>query len=158
MEAARVTFHVRDHLYIYQVLWDSTYITYIPSKNSSLVYKGVPPLPISPTPLEFTPLHIIYYSTMPMQSHIPAPPFSSSSEVVPFNPIFNSSILLSILESTFLTMMLKCHHIHAISKIHNFHSLHFDLANRIWHILKDLSSSIHEAIDPTLNLFEALPS
>ena len=54
-------------------------------------------------------------------------------------------------------MTLKHHHIHTISKIHNFHSLDFDLANRIWHILKDLSHSIHKAMDPTLNLFEALP-
>ena len=93
-----------------------------------------------------------------MQSCILAPPFSPSSEVIPFNPISNSSILRSILESSFLTMMLKCHYIHAISEIHNFHSLDFDLTNGIWRVLKDLSRSIHEAADPTLNLFEALPS
>ena len=55
-------------------------------------------------------------------------------------------------------MTLKCHHIHAISEIHNFHSLDFNLANGIWHVLKDLSRSIHEAPDPTINPFEALPS
>ena len=93
-----------------------------------------------------------------MQSRILAPLFSSSSKVVPFNSISNSSILCSILESSFLTMMLKCHHIHAISEIYNFHSLDFDLANGIWRFLKDLSCSIHEAADPTLNLFEAIPS
>ena len=93
-----------------------------------------------------------------MQSCILAPPFSSSSEVVPFNSIPNSSVLRGILKSSFLTMTLKCHHIHTISKIHNFHSLDFDLANGIWHILKDLPRSIHKAADPTLNLFEALPS
>ena len=93
-----------------------------------------------------------------MQSHILVPPFSSSSEVVPFNPIANSSVLHSILESSFLTMTLKHHHIHANSKIHNCHSLDFNLANRIWHVLKDLSCSIHEATDPTLNLFKVLPS
>ena len=95
---------------------------------------------------------------MPMQSHILAPPFASSSEVIPFNPIYNSSVLRSILESSFLTMTLKCHHIHAISETHNFHLLDFDLANGIWRVLKDLSRSIHEATDPTLNPFEALPS
>ena len=95
---------------------------------------------------------------MAMQSCILTPPFSSSSEVVPFNPIPNSSVLHSILESSFLTMTLKCHHIRAISKIHNFHSLDFNLANRIWRVLKDLSHSIYEATDPTLNLFKALPS
>ena len=93
-----------------------------------------------------------------MQFHILAPPFSSSLEVIPFNPVPNSSVLHGILKSSFLTMTLKCHHIHAISKIHNFHLLNFDLANRIWHVLKDLSCSIHKAVDPTLNLFKALPS
>ena len=93
-----------------------------------------------------------------MQSCILAPPFSSSLEVIPFNPISNFSVLCSILESSFLTMTLKRHHIHTISEIHNFHSLEFDLANGIWRILKDLSRSIYKATDPTLNLFEALPS
>ena len=93
-----------------------------------------------------------------MQSYILTPPFASSSEVIPFNPISNSSILCGILESSFLTMTLKRHHIHTISEIHNFHLLDFDLANGIWHILKDLPRSIHEATDPTLNPFEALPS
>ena len=93
-----------------------------------------------------------------MQSCILAPPFVSSLDVVPFNPISNSSVLHGILESSFLTMTLKCHHIHAISEIHNFHSLDFNLANGIWHVLKDLSRSIHEAPDPTINPFEALPS
>ena len=55
-------------------------------------------------------------------------------------------------------MTLKRHHIHAISEIHNFHSLNFDLANGIWRVLKDLSRSIHKAADPTINPFEALPS
>ena len=59
---------------------------------------------------------------------------------------------------TFLTMTLKHHHIYTISKIHNFHSLDFNLANGIWHVLKDISCSIHKAADPTLNPFEALPS
>ena len=93
-----------------------------------------------------------------MQSCIPAPPFASSMDVVPFNPISNSSVLRGILESSFLTMTLKRHHIHAISEIHNFHSLDFDLANGIWRVLKDLSCSIHKAADPTINPFEALPS
>ena len=93
-----------------------------------------------------------------MQSRILTPPYSSSSEIIPFNPVSNSSIIHGIFESSFHTMTLKCHHIHAISKIHNFHSLNFNLANGIWHVLKDLSRSIHKATDPTLNLFEALVS
>jgi hypothetical protein len=93
-----------------------------------------------------------------MQSRILATPFTSPLDVVPFNPVSNSGILRGILESSFLTMTLKRHHIHAISEIHNFHSLDFDLANGIWRVLKDLSRSIHEAADPTINPFEALPS
>ena len=92
---------------------------------------------------------------MPMQSRILTPPFASSLDVVPFNSIANSRVLRAILESSFLTMTLKCHHIHAIS---DFHSLNFDLANGIWRVLKDLSCSIHKAADPTINPFEALPS
>jgi hypothetical protein len=93
-----------------------------------------------------------------MQSRILATPFTSPLDIVPFNPVSNSGILRGILESSFLTMTLKRHHIHAISEIHNFHSLDFDLANGIWRVLKDLSRSIHEAADPTINPFEALPS
>ena len=99
-----------------------------------------------------------YYFTMPMQSCILAPPFFSSSEIIPFNPVSNTSVLHGILKSSFLTMMLKHPHIHPISEINNFHSLDFDLTNRIWCILKDLSHSIHKATDPTLNPFKALPS
>ena len=55
-------------------------------------------------------------------------------------------------------MTLKLHHDDAISEIHNVHLLDFDLTNRIWRVLKDISHSIHKAADPTLNLFEALPS
>ena len=136
MKTARVTPCVRDHLFNYRFLWDSACITSIPSKNSFLVYKGVPPL-------QFLHHHsnsfLSHYSTMPMQSRILAPPFASSVDVVPFNSISNSSILRGILESSFLTMTLKRHHIHAISEIHNFHSLNFDLANGIWGVLKDLS-------------------
>ena len=93
-----------------------------------------------------------------MQSRILTPPFSSSLEVVPFHTVPNSSVLHGILESSFLTMTLKHHHRHTISEIHNFHLLDFDLVNRIWRVLKDLSHTIHEAADPTLNPFEALPS
>ena len=95
---------------------------------------------------------------MPIQSRIAAPPFSSSSEIVPFNPVSNAGVLHGILESSFLTMTLKRHHIHPISEIYNFHSLNFDLANGIWRVLKDLSSSIHEAVDPNINPFKDLPS
>ena len=64
-----------------------------------------------------------------MPSCIIAPPFSSSSGIIPFNPISNANVLHGILKSSLLTMMLKHHHIHPISKIHNFCSLDFDLTN-----------------------------
>jgi hypothetical protein len=95
---------------------------------------------ISLPPFELISSH---YSTMPMQSRILAPPFASPLDIVPFNPISNSSVLCGILESSFLTMTLKRHHIHASSEIHNFHSLDFDLANGIWRVLKDLITIRH---------------
>jgi hypothetical protein len=100
----------------------------------------------------------LYHFTMPMQSCIFTPPFFSPSEIIPFNPVTHSSILHGILESSFLTMMVKRHHIHAISEIHNFYSLNFNLTSGIWRVLKDLSHTIHKAADPTPNLFKALPS
>ena len=36
--------------------------------------------------------------------------------------------------------------------------LDFDLANKIWRVLKGLPCSIHEAADPAINPFKALPS
>jgi hypothetical protein len=55
-------------------------------------------------------------------------------------------------------MTLKWHHIHTISKIHNCYVLNFQLASGMWHVLKDLSQSIHKATNPAVNLFEYLPS
>ena len=55
-------------------------------------------------------------------------------------------------------MMLKRHHIHPISEIHNCYLLDFYLASGMWRVLKDLSRSIHEATDQTVDPFESLPS
>ena len=57
----------------------------------------------------------VFYHAYPILHHHTT--FSFSSEIVPFNPISNTSILHSILESLFLTMTLKQHHIHPISGI-----------------------------------------
>src|ERR1700683_4087803 len=54
-------------------------------------------------------------------------------------------------------MRLKCHHIHDISKLHNVYSLDFHLAMGIWCLLKDLSQTIHEATDPSIDPFGSLP-
>jgi hypothetical protein len=92
-----------------------------------------------------------------MQSRIASSAIPKSTELVPFNPHFNPYMTATILETSFLTMSLKRHHLHAVSEIHNIYSLDFYLASGIWRVLKDLSRSIHEATDPTVDAFESLP-
>ena len=94
---------------------------------------------------------------MPMQSRLALSATSESHELVPFNPHFNPYMTTAILETSFLTMSLKRHHLHAVSEIHDIYSLDFHLASGIWRVLKDLSRSIHEAADPTVDPFESLP-
>ena len=55
-------------------------------------------------------------------------------------------------------MRLKHHHIHDISEVHNIYSLDFHLAMGIWYLLKDLSRSIYDAADPSIDSFESLPT
>jgi len=92
-----------------------------------------------------------------MQSHIAFSTVSESTELVPFNCHFNPYMTAAILETSFLTMSLKCHHLHTVSEIHDIYSLDFHLASGIWRVLKDLSRSIHEAADPTVDPFKSLP-
>jgi hypothetical protein len=94
---------------------------------------------------------------MPVQSRLTISP-SSTTAIVPFNAINNPRVLHGILETSFLTMSLKRHHIHSISEIHNLYVLDFTLASGIWHVLKDLSQSIHEAANPNVDPFGLLPS
>src|SRR6266853_6481176 len=94
---------------------------------------------------------------MPIQSRLAILPSGSSTEVTPYQPIATPEILCGIFESSFLTMTLKRHHIHPISEIHNCYVLDFYLASGMWHVLKDLSRSIHEAADQTVDPFESLP-
>jgi len=63
----------------------------------------------------------------------------------------------AILETLFLIMSLKCHHVHAVSEIHNIYSLDFHLASGIQHVLKDLSRTIHEATHSMVEPFKSLP-
>src|SRR6267154_1549504 len=95
---------------------------------------------------------------MPIQSHLAILSSGSSTKVTPYQPIATPEILRGILESSFLTMTLKHHHIHPISEIHNCYVLDFYLASGMWCVLKDLSRSIHEAADQTVDPFESLPS
>ena len=95
---------------------------------------------------------------MPAQSRLAILPAPASTDIVPYNPAYNPDILSNILETSYLTMRLKRHHIHDLSEIHNLYSLDFHLAMGIWYLLKDLSRSIHEAADSSVNPFEILPT
>jgi hypothetical protein len=79
-----------------------------------------------------------------------------STTLVPYNTVNNSSVISGLLETSFLTMALKRHHIHTLSDAYDTFSLDFDVANGLWSVLKDLSQSIREATDPTLDTFETL--
>jgi hypothetical protein len=92
-----------------------------------------------------------------MQSCLALSAASESNKLVPFNPHFNPYMTAAILETSFLTMSLKRHHLHTVSEIHDIYSLDFHLNSRIWRVLKDLSRSIHEAADPTVDPFKLLP-
>jgi len=95
---------------------------------------------------------------MPVHLCLAILPSPSSTEIIPYFPVANPNVLYRILKLSFLTMTLKWHHIHAISKIHNFYVLNFHLASGMWCILKDLSKSIHKAADPAVDPFKSLPS
>jgi hypothetical protein len=80
----------------------------------------------------------------------------SSSEIVSYNSLYNPSIISALLETSFLTMRLQRHHIHCLSDSYDLFSLDGNLAQGIWRVLKDLSRTIQEAADPTLDPFEQL--
>jgi len=80
-----------------------------------------------------------------MQISLACLPLLNLTNSFPFNPHFNPYMTTAILETSFLTMSLKRHHLHAVSEIHDIYSLDFHLASGIWRVLKDLSRSIHEA-------------
>src|SRR6202046_1177307 len=86
---------------------------------------------------------------------LPAP---TSTDIVPYNSVHNPNILSAILNTSYLIMRLKCHHVHDISKLHNLYSLNFHLAMGIWYLLKDLSCSIPETADSSINPVDSLPT
>ena len=92
-----------------------------------------------------------------MQSCLALSAASESHKLITFNPHFNPYMTAAILETSFLTMSLKRHHLHTVCEIHDIYSLDFHLASGIWCVLKDLSRSIHEAANPTVDSFESLP-
>jgi hypothetical protein len=95
---------------------------------------------------------------MPIHSRLAILPAPTSTDIVPYNSVHNPDILSAILDTLYLTMRLKCHHVHDISELHNLYSLDFHLAMGIWYLLKDLSRSIHEAADPSIDPFNTLPT
>src|ERR1700683_1257717 len=95
---------------------------------------------------------------MPIHSRLAVLPAPVATDLVPFNPSNNLDIFSAILETLFLTMRLKHHHIHNISKFHNVYSLNFHLTMGIWDLLKDLSRAIHDAVDPSIDPFRSLPT
>src|ERR1700685_2155450 len=97
-------------------------------------------------------------SIMPVQSHLAIFPAPTSTDIVPYTSVHNPDILSAILDISYLTMRLKRHHVHNVSKLHNLYSLNFHLAMGIWYLLKDLSHSIHEAADPSVNPFHTPPT
>jgi len=92
-----------------------------------------------------------------MQFRLTLPAPSDSTDLVHFNSNFNPYTSAAILKMSFLTMTLRHHHVHVVSEIHNIYSLDFHLASGIWHVLKDLSRTIHKAANPTIDPFESLP-
>jgi hypothetical protein len=109
--------------------------------------------PSSSSILFFHPLSI-----MPVQSRLAILPAPTSTDIVPYNSVHNPDILSAILDTSYLTMRLKRHHVHDVSELHNLYSLDFHLAMGIWYLLKDLSRSIHEAADPSVDPFDTLPT
>ena len=95
---------------------------------------------------------------MPVHSRLAILPAPTSTDIFPYNSVHNADVLSGIIETSYLTMRLKPHHVHDVSELHNLYSLDFHLAMGIWYLLKDLSRSIHGATDPSIDLFETLPT
>src|ERR1700727_2840316 len=97
-------------------------------------------------------------SIMPVQSRLAILLAPTSTDIVPYNSVHNPDILSAILDTSYLTMRLKCHHVHDVSELHDLYLLDFHLAMGIWYLLKDLSCSIHKAVNSSINPFDSLPT
>src|ERR1700683_4909265 len=129
-------------------------------KYLDFVWKGY--IKVNPfstnSPSSFSILFIHSHSIMPIHSRLAILPAPTSTDIVPYNSVHNPDILSAILDTSYLTMRLKRHHVHDVSELHNLYSLDFHLAMGIWYLLKDLSHSIHEAANTSINPFELLPT
>src|ERR1700685_4112289 len=68
-------------------------------------------------------LFIHLHSIMPIHSRLAILPAPTSMDIVPYNSVHNPDILFTILDTLYLTMRLKRHHIHDISELHNLYLL-----------------------------------
>src|ERR1700691_2301941 len=84
-------------------------------------------------------------SIMPVQSRLAILLAPTSTDIVSYNSVHNLDILSTLLDTSYLTMRLNCHHVHNVSELHNLYLLDFHLTMGIWSLLKDLSRSIHKA-------------
>jgi hypothetical protein len=103
-------------------------------------------------------LFIHPHSIMPIHSHLAILLTPTSTDIVLYNFVHNPNILSAILDTSYLTMRLKRHHIHDVSELHNLYSLDFHLAMGIWYLLKDISRPIHKAADSSIDPFNTLPT
>ena len=94
---------------------------------------------------------------MPSQSRLLPLDGYPSLDVVPFVATDQVIAFQYILENSPLTMTLQDHHFHHASTTENLFSIHFELANALWFILKNLSRTIQLATDPLLDPFSDLP-
>src|SRR6202451_2312096 len=133
------------------VLTQSSYVARF-QKYLDFIWKGyIKVTPFSKnSPSSFSILLIHSHSIMPIHSRLTILPAPTSTDIVPYNSVHNPDILSTILDTSYLTMRLKHHHVHNISELHNLYSLNFHLTMGIWYLLKDLSHSIHEAANPSI--------
>src|ERR1700691_940702 len=122
-----------------------------------LRYIKVTPFSTNP-PSSFSILFIHSHSIMPIHSRLAILPAPTSTDIASYNSVHNPNILSAILDTSYLTMRLKHHHVHDISELHNLYLLNFHLTMGIWYLLKDLSCSIHEAAKSSIDPFDTLPT
>jgi len=93
-------------------------------------------------------------SSTPRLSLLPPIP---ETAVIPYHPADSFDILAAVLENSFLTMNLRPHHFHTLSKSCDLYALDYNLANGIWGTLKDIARTIHLAADSTCDPHQRLP-
>src|ERR1700720_431367 len=93
-------------------------------------------------------------SSTPRLSLLPPIP---ETAVIPYHPADSFDILAAVLEISFLTMNLRPHHFHTLSKSCDLYALNYNLANGIWGTLKDIARTIQLTANPTCDSRQRLP-